>query len=192
MRRAGRRLQTPYMQQITAAPEMPTGASRMAGRMRMSRYCRLRSLAGIHDGVAMKERKRRTRRQRKEDRRVRLIEAAERLFLRKGFDDASVEEISERAGCSPGAFYSHFDNKEQALRAVIDMRRPAAMQALDRLFLRIPKHEDPIAAVRRAVFRSVAAMGLRCDEIRPAAATEGFRPFGEPESGRDRPSELTG
>jgi AcrR family transcriptional regulator len=140
----------------------------------------------------MKERKRRTRRQRRVDRRVRLIEAAERLFLRKGFDDASVEEISERAGCSPGAFYSHFDNKEQALRAVIDMRRPAAMQALDHLFPRIPKHEDPIAAVRRAVFRSVVAMGLPCDEIRPAPATVGFRPFGEPESGRDRPSGLTG
>jgi AcrR family transcriptional regulator len=136
----------------------------------------------------MKERKRQTRRQRKENRRVRLIEAAERLFVRKGFDDASVEEISERAGCSPGAFYSHFDNREQALRALIDMRRPAAMQALDRLFLRIPQHDDPIAALRRAVFKSVAAMGLPRDEIRPAPATEGVQRFDEPTSGRDRPS----
>jgi len=136
----------------------------------------------------MRERKRGTRRQRKETRRVRLIEAAERLFLRKGFDDASVEEISERAGCSPGAFYSHFDNKEQALRAVIEMRRPAAMRALDDLFLRIPEHDDPIAALRRAVFKSVAAMGLPRDEVRPAPATDRVQRFDEPASGRDRPS----
>ena len=43
--------------------------------------------------------------------RRRLIEAAERLFVRKGFDEASVEEISETAGYSRGAFYSNFDNK---------------------------------------------------------------------------------
>ena len=136
----------------------------------------------------MRERKRGTRRQRKETRRVRLIEAAERLFLRRGFDDACVEEISERAGCSPGAFYSHFDNKEQALRAVIEMRRPAAMRALDDLFLRIPEHDDPIAALRRAVFKSVAAMGLPRDEVRPAPATDRVQRFDEPASGRDRPS----
>ena len=53
---------------------------------------------------------------------MRLIEAAERLFIRKGFDDASVEEISEMAGYSRGAFYSNFDNKEQVFLAVIDHR----------------------------------------------------------------------
>ena len=48
----------------------------------------------------------------------RLIEAAERLFVRKGFDEASVEEISETAGYSRGAFYSNFDNKGMRDRSV--------------------------------------------------------------------------
>lgn len=55
---------------------------------------------------------------------MRLVEAAEHLFIRKGYDHASVEEISEAAGYSRGAFYSNFDDKEQVFLAVIDRRRP--------------------------------------------------------------------
>ena len=77
--------------------------------------------------------------------RMRLIEAAERLFIRKGFDDASVEEISEMAGYSRGAFYSNFDNKEQVFLAVIDHRRP---KALDDIFQQTSEHAERIAAVR--------------------------------------------
>ena len=77
--------------------------------------------------------------------RMRLIEAAERLFVRKGFDDASVEEISETAGYSRGAFYSNFDNKEQVFLAVIDRRRP---KALGDIFQQIFEPAERIAAVR--------------------------------------------
>ncbi len=66
----------------------------------------------------MKARKRLTRQESKEVTRKRLIEAAERLFIRKGFNNASVEEISEMAGYSRGAFYSNFDDKEQIFLAV--------------------------------------------------------------------------
>ena len=68
----------------------------------------------------MKARKRLTREESKELTRLRLIESAERLFIRRGFDDASVDEISEMAGYSRGAFYSNFDSKEQVFLAVID------------------------------------------------------------------------
>jgi AcrR family transcriptional regulator len=108
---------------------------------------------------------------------MRLLEAAERVFVRKGFDNASVEEISDRAGCPPEAFYSHFENKQQALRAVIELRRPAVMQALDDLFLSVPERDDRIAAVRRAVFKSMAALGL------PRGGA--IQQFGAPEAGRD-------
>ena len=76
---------------------------------------------------------------------MRLIEAAERLFLRKGFDDASVDEISETAGYSRGAFYSNFKDKEQVFLAVIDRRRP---KALDELFQQESEPAEQIAAVR--------------------------------------------
>ena len=77
--------------------------------------------------------------------RTRLIEAAETLFIRKGFDDTSVEEISEMAGYSRGAFYSNFDDKEQVFLAVIDRRRP---KALDDIFQQVSEPAERIAAVR--------------------------------------------
>jgi len=75
----------------------------------------------------MKTRRQLTREESKEVTRMRLIEAAERLFIRKGIDDASVDEISEAAGYSGGAFYSNFDDKEQSLLAVLDHRIPKAV-----------------------------------------------------------------
>ena len=93
----------------------------------------------------MRARKRLTREESKEVTRVRLIEAAERLFVRKGFDDASVEEISETAGYSRGAFYSNFDNKEQVFLAVIDRRRP---KPLDDILQRVSEPVERITAVR--------------------------------------------
>jgi len=93
----------------------------------------------------MKPRKRLTREESKEVTRMRLIEAAERLFIRRGFDDASVDEISEMAGYSRGAFYSNFENKEQVFLAVIDQRRP---KALDDILQRVSAPVERIAAVR--------------------------------------------
>ena len=93
----------------------------------------------------MRARKRLTRAESKEVTRRRLVEAAERLFVRKGFDDASVEEISETAGYSRGAFYSNFDNKEQVFLAVIDRRGP---KAPDDIFRQVSEQAERIAAVR--------------------------------------------
>jgi AcrR family transcriptional regulator len=76
---------------------------------------------------------------------MRLVEAAERLFIRKGFDDTSVDEISEMAGYSRGAFYSNFDDKEQVFLAVIDRRRP---RAIEDIFQEISEPAERIAAVR--------------------------------------------
>ena len=85
----------------------------------------------------MKARKRLSRQESMEATRARLIEAAERTFIRKGFDDASVEEISETAGFSRGAFYSNFENKDEVFLAVVDRRRPQIVSALEDIFRRI-------------------------------------------------------
>ncbi len=48
------------------------------------------------------------------------MEAAEAVFLARGFDDATIEDIAKGAGISKGAFYLHFATKievAEALRA---------------------------------------------------------------------------
>ena len=96
----------------------------------------------------MKIRKRLTRQESKDVTRARLVEAAEQLFIRKGFDDTSVEEISETAGYSRGAFYSNFDDKDQVLLAVINRHRGCPFEVLDDTFPQESEREGRMAAIR--------------------------------------------
>jgi AcrR family transcriptional regulator len=96
----------------------------------------------------MKTRKRLTRQESKDVTRARLVEAAEQLFIRKGFDDTSVDEISETAGYSRGAFYSNFHDKDQVFLAVINRHRGAALDVLDDTVQQISEREGRIVAVR--------------------------------------------
>ena len=47
--------------------------------------------------------------------RARLREAANELFLRKGVDKTTVDEVVAKAGVSKGTFYLHFGRKEDLL-----------------------------------------------------------------------------
>jgi AcrR family transcriptional regulator len=49
----------------------------------------------------------------------RLIEAARKVFLERGLDRAKVEEITRAAGLSKGAFYLHFESKEDAFKEIL-------------------------------------------------------------------------
>jgi AcrR family transcriptional regulator len=61
-----------------------------------------------------------TRKQRQEQTREDLVAAAARVFARRGYHKATVEEIAAVAGFSTGAVYSNFDGKEQLFLAIAD------------------------------------------------------------------------
>jgi len=54
----------------------------------------------------------------REQRRLRILAAAEELFASQGFTKTRVEEIARRAGVSKGLVYDHYDSKDELLRAV--------------------------------------------------------------------------
>jgi AcrR family transcriptional regulator len=93
------------------------------------------------------ERKRLTRHESRLVTQAMLIDAAEEVFLREGFEHASVEHIAEAAGFSRGAFYSNFTGKEDLALAVIDKRRRDIAGAL-KTFQRISDPAEQRAAVR--------------------------------------------
>lgn len=66
--------------------------------------------------------KRRTRAEKREETRRRLLEAAARVFIRRGFQAASIEEITGEAGFTRGAFYSNFETKEQLFVELLQKR----------------------------------------------------------------------
>ena len=51
---------------------------------------------------------------------VKLLEAAQRLMLAKGYSATSVEEICEVAGLTKGSFFHYFKSKEDLGKAVLD------------------------------------------------------------------------
>ena len=64
---------------------------------------------------------RRSRREeRKEETRAELVEAASRVFARRGFHGASIEQIAREAGYSTGAIYWHFEGKDDLFLAVYE------------------------------------------------------------------------
>jgi AcrR family transcriptional regulator len=60
-------------------------------------------------------RRRLTRAERQAQTRQELLDAAARVFVRRGFQGSSVEEISAEAGYTRGAFYSNFKSKDEIL-----------------------------------------------------------------------------
>jgi AcrR family transcriptional regulator len=61
-----------------------------------------------------------TRKERQERTREELVTAAARVFARRGYHRATVEEIAAEAGFSTGAVYSNFAGKEELFLAIAD------------------------------------------------------------------------
>lgn len=63
-----------------------------------------------------------TREEQQEQTRNDLLAAATALFAERGVNGASIEQISERAGYSRGAFYSNFEDKQDLVLALQEAR----------------------------------------------------------------------
>ena len=62
-----------------------------------------------------------------EDRREQIIEAALRVFARKGFNGATNKDIAREAGITPGLIYHYFESKEDLLKAAIEEHSPVGL-----------------------------------------------------------------
>ncbi|WP_437319236.1 TetR/AcrR family transcriptional regulator [Sorangium sp. So ce385] len=52
--------------------------------------------------------------------RIELLRAAEAAFTERGLAAARVEDITERAGVSKGAFYLHFQSKDDCFKQIVE------------------------------------------------------------------------
>ena len=65
--------------------------------------------------MGIKERKEREKEQRRQD----ILDAAEKIFFRKGFQDTTVDDIAEQAELSKGTVYLYFKSKEELASAIV-------------------------------------------------------------------------
>jgi AcrR family transcriptional regulator len=87
------------------------------------------------------------RQARAERTRAALLDGARKVFEERGFLDARISEICDRAGVAYGSFYTHFADKEAIFAELID-------EMLDRLLAvmraETPRGEGAAASVARA------------------------------------------
>jgi AcrR family transcriptional regulator len=57
-----------------------------------------------------------------DDRKVRILAAAQRLLTRNGWRNTTLAQIAREAGVSAAGLLHHFESKEQLLHAVVDAR----------------------------------------------------------------------
>jgi len=95
---------------------------------------------------------RRTRAARAEGRAARdeLLTAALRVFARRGYREAGVDEIAAEAGYSKGALYWHFSGKEELLTALVEERIDAPMRDRIALLASAPPERDMSVEAARA------------------------------------------
>ena len=68
-----------------------------------------------------------------ERRKQELLQIAYRMFLQKGYEETSVDEIIAQAGIAKGTYYYYFETKEQMLEEVIGMMIEQEMQAAEQI-----------------------------------------------------------
>ena len=106
---------------------------------------------------------------RRENTRAKLVRASLDVFVEKGIDGATVDDLVKAAGFTRGAFYSSFSSKEEVFSALFD-------EVTDELLA--IANSSVAAAVADADGADEAAILSSNDAGVMIAVFEGIRPFG--------------
>jgi TetR/AcrR family transcriptional regulator, transcriptional repressor for nem operon len=101
-----------------------------------------------------------------------IIEAADRLFYRQGYEHTSFADIADAVQISRGNFYHHFKSKDDILDAVIETRLANTRTMLERWELegkhpadRIRSFIHILLANRADIKRYGCPVGTLCSEL---------------------------
>jgi AcrR family transcriptional regulator len=79
---------------------------------------------------------------------ARLLDAAEKVFVRDGYGGAQLDEIATMAGRSKGAVYTHFKSKEDLFLALFEHRTRSYIERLVNSLRRCSNREQSLEAFR--------------------------------------------
>ncbi len=106
---------------------------------------------------------------RRENTRAKLVRASLEVFVEKGVDGATVDDLARAAGFTRGAFYSNFSTKEEVFTALFDEVTAELIGIAN-------------SSVEDAVTQASAQNSQRLPDLDDAgvmlAVFEGIRPFG--------------
>jgi AcrR family transcriptional regulator len=125
---------------VTASVRHKPGRQRRAGRAEEARV----------------DQRTRAARARGREGRDELLAAALRLFARRGYRQAGVDEIAAEAGYSKGAIYWYFSGKEDLLQALLEERVDAPMREMVALLESAPPERDMSVEASREFARRLS------------------------------------
>lgn len=122
------------------------------------------------------------KRRSREETRQKLLDAALQVFARNGYERATVDEIVREAGFSKGAFYVHFETKEDLFWEMLEERITAQQEMFRQVVdpsLSVAENERRILEqafnmsahpLGPAVILEFTAHGMRNDKVREQLA----------------------
>lgn len=91
----------------------------------------------------------------KETRREKIIFSALKVFCEKGYQSATVDDITKKAKCSHGLFYHYFNNKKQLFDQVCSLRGNTMMDYLDQVIKTPINYVDKLKDLTNYVFSNI-------------------------------------
>ena len=88
--------------------------------------------------------------------RAALLEVSVALFGERGFHATTVEQITNRAGVTKGAFYHHFESKEDVLRQIHAEYADEMVRGAREV---VAEDQRPIDQLRALIMRAVVTLG---------------------------------
>jgi AcrR family transcriptional regulator len=76
-----------------------------------------------------------------------ILQAAEEVFLEKGYYEASMEEIATRVGIAKGTVYLHFPGKEELVAAILSRNLESFIQGIDAVLAPQPTAKAKLEAL---------------------------------------------
>jgi TetR/AcrR family fatty acid metabolism transcriptional regulator len=93
------------------------------------------------------------------DKRALILDAAIKVFARKGYHGCRVSDIAREADIAYGLVYHYFTNKEEILRTIFEERWSGFLELVDEIAARQTSVEDKLV--------SIAALMLNAYRVRP-------------------------
>ena len=94
------------------------------------------------------------------DKRTAILNAATRVFARRGFFNAQVADVAREAGVAAGTVYLYFRSKDDLLTSIFEKSMTRALEETDRALAGVT---DPVERLRRLARVHLGGLGSRRD-----------------------------
>ena len=94
------------------------------------------------------------------DKRTAILNAATRVFARRGFFNAQVADVAREAGVAAGTVYLYFRSKDDLLTSIFEKSMTRALEEADRALAGVT---DPVERLRRLARVHLGGLGSRRD-----------------------------